>query len=79
MMYITLVPVLNLLYFTFILVFFEVCVCVQCPIWLFSVAFSACFSGIFPNDFEMIPDAPVVILAFTFHNAFYFYCEIFMF
>jgi hypothetical protein len=39
--------------------------CAQCPVWLFSVvpscpAYQKCWSGIFLNNFEMVPVAPII-------------------
>ena len=47
-------------------------VCVQCPIWLiFCSSLTSCFPDLLLryclSDFEMVPVAPVITFAFTFH------------
>jgi hypothetical protein len=75
MVLISLVSVLNLLYF-YISTFRSVCVCVQCPIWLFSVVpwllvFLAILLTYFLNDFEII----IIIIISSIIIIYSFYAE----
>ena len=83
MVLISLVSVLNLLYF-YISTFRSVCAVPNVAVFCSSL--TSCFPGMlltyFLNDFEIVPVAPIITgitFVFTFHNALYFYCKVFIF